>query len=246
MMRRHALLTTLLVAVATGVSAAPPAVNLVVEWRAVSTASDDTRTSGVRSGGWQVDTRGGVSGQASVSWGRQAREADQQLDGQVTVLNGSRAGLSLRRTAAITHWRWLASVDPAAATASAPSPASAPSSRSGLPPGVQLTWVPDTHWVDQGQGLSVRPRWPGGAAPVELELDAEVEPAGLPTPAYDPDGQVVARSARVRTTLSVPLDTWTPIARNASPSRAQQRGTWSSGESRRDEAFELQIRVRRP
>lgn len=243
MMRRRPLLTALLVAVAPLAGAAPPAVNLTVEWRTVSTASDERRESGVRSGGWQVDTRSGVSGQASVTWGRQARQADQQFDGQVTVLNGGRASLSLRRTAAITHWRWLASVDPAAAAASG---ASAASGRSGLPPGVQLTWVPDTQWIDRGQGLSVRPRWPGGGAPVELELDADVEPAGLPGTAYDPDGQVVARSARVRTALSVPLDTWTPIARNANPTREQHRGSWSSGDSRSDEAFELQIRVRRP
>lgn len=71
--------------------------------------------------------------------------------------------------------------------------------------------VPTTQWLHAGQRLAVRPRWPGGKAPVSVELaagasrfDGTVAPGSAEPPSR--------AAAEVQTTLQLPLGQWVTIA----------------------------------
>jgi hypothetical protein len=79
-------------------------------------------------------------------------------------------------------------------------------------------------WTAQGQGvvsqdvvvhamrsMQVTPRWPGGQAPVTLSLQvAEGRPTAGAGPGADAEG---VRESALRTTVTVPFDAWTAVAR---------------------------------
>ena len=157
-----------------------PARNLLVEWR-VSEAVVDQRQSGVivlRSDG--SGTRAG----ASV----ETRSRERASDGvqRLLVLNGAVAQLQLAQS---LPWQFVQAAWQGGA---------ASSPRSGV--------VMGTQWVASGQGLQVQPRWPGGAARVSVELQAD---AAAPLA----DGGSVRE--QLRTTLQLPLDQWTVVAERA-------------------------------
>lgn len=89
----------------------------------------------------------------------------------------------------------------------------------------------DLVWTTQGQGvtsrdevvhdarsLSATPRWPGGRAPVQVDLavatrqPAADEAAARAAPVPGATG-VPQRESAVRTTVAMPLDAWVPVAR---------------------------------
>ncbi|HEV8312758.1 MAG TPA: hypothetical protein VGQ23_06805 [Burkholderiaceae bacterium] len=154
-----------------------PARNLLVEWR-VSEAVVDQRQSGVivlRSDG--SGTRAG----ASV----ETRSSEHTGDGvqRLLVLNGAVAQLQLTQS---VPWQFVQAAWQGGA---------ASSPRSGV--------VMGTQWTASGHGLQVQPRWPGGAAPVSVELQADaVAPLA--------DGGSVRE--QLRTTLQLPLDQWAVVA----------------------------------
>lgn len=94
---------------------------------------------------------------------------------RIAVANGATAVLHLPQWTATTTGEWVVG-----GTASAPS-------------GAGRT----QRWVDAGRGFSVHPRWPGGRAPVTVEIAVE-------------SGEGPA----ARTRLVVPQDEWTPFARS--------------------------------
>jgi hypothetical protein len=65
--------------------------------------------------------------------------------------------------------------------------------------------LPGVAWAEAVNQLTVRPHWPGGQAPVTLALG--LVSAGLPA---DPVTGETGRA--VHTTVTVPLDQWTPVA----------------------------------
>lgn len=160
----------LLLMVALPALAAPPAVNLRVELRAVAL---DGPAAGP--GDVVVGTRGGTPPGAGSQVLRSAPEAG-DADAQVIVLNGATATLHSRRLRALPTGDWVIGGANGAA--------------SGAPGGVGQT----RQWIDAGPGFRVRPSWPGGAAPVVLDVAAT-------------GGQ----SAHTR--LRVPLDHWRGFAR---------------------------------
>jgi hypothetical protein len=154
-----------------------PARILLVEWR-VSEAVVDQRQSGVivlRSDG--SGTRAG----ASV----ETRSSERTGDGvqRLLVLNGAVAQLQLTQS---VPWQFVQAAWQGGA---------ASSPRSGV--------VMGTQWTASGHGLQVQPRWPGGAAPVSVELQAD---AAAPLA----DGGSVRE--QLRTTLQLPLDQWAVVA----------------------------------
>jgi hypothetical protein len=221
-----------------------PQRNLLVQWRVVSTAAQDTHATGLRQGEVVVDTRHGVSGSGVLAWSTTHSQRAQDVDGEVLVLNGARASLAVRRQQPVTRWQWVVQV-PLSAQGQLPSSASRPQAGGGVGPSASL--LSDTVWLDRGQGMSVRPRWSGGHAPVQVELDAEMDSPGNQSN-FDPDGQAAGASARtlVRTTLGMALDEWTPVARTGGALQRQSSSAWHSETVRRDEQAELQIRVRLP
>ena len=159
-----------------GFAAEPlPVRNLLVEWR-VNEAVVDQRQSGVI-----VLRSDGRGTRASV----ETRSSERTGDGvqRLLVLNGASASLQLTHS---VPWQFVQAAWQGGA---------ASSPRSGV--------VMGTQWAASGQGLQVQPRWPGGAAPVSVELQAD---AAAPLA----DGGSVRE--QLRTTLQLPLDQWAVVA----------------------------------
>ncbi|WP_157991366.1 hypothetical protein [Caldimonas tepidiphila] len=135
------------------------------------------------------------------------REARQQL----LVLNGGRGGLRLAQGRALQWYRVL--------------------------PGPQ-GWVrvPATVWVEAGQGFSVQPRWPGGEAPVTVEVAAE---GG----GFEPRGG--AQRSQLLTTLQLPLGEWVTVAESVDERQHRERGLLSGrqGESARSLLVQMRVTV---
>jgi len=159
-----------------GFAAEPlPVRNLLVEWR-VNEAVVDQRQSGVI-----VLRSDGRGTRASV----ETRSSERTGDGvqRLLVLNGASASLQLTHS---VPWQFVQAAWQGGA---------ASSPRSGV--------VMGTQWAASGQGLQVQPRWPGGAARVSVELQAD---AAAPLA----DGGSVRE--QLRTTLQLPLDQWAVVA----------------------------------
>ena len=231
-----------------------PARNLLVEWRIGGQGSSQLRQGGIQTGRVIVDSRRGVIGQAGVTYGTTQIESSGNSVQQVTVLNGGRARLFFGSSQPVTTWQWAwapgqgggggwTSHGPLDAQGSAQGSDAGQQGRHNSP--VQI--VPQTTWIDLGQGLVVTPRWPGGRAPVTVELEARSsEPAqgGAYTGRVEPDGQV--RRSEVASTVSVPLGEWTVVARNGGQSSRTQSGTLSTRSLDESRSEQLEIRITAP
>lgn len=238
-----------------------PARNLLVEWRVGGQGSSQASQGSIQTGRVIIDSRRGVVGQAGVTYGTTQIESSGNSVQQVTVLNGGRARLFFGSTQPVTTWQWAwapgqaggggwTSYGPLKGQAGQPGqPDSDMAERhGGQGPGNPINIVPQTVWIDLGQGLVVTPRWPGGRAPVTVELEARSgEPAqggGVYSGRLDPDGQV--RRSEVSSTISVPLGEWTVVARNGGQSSRAQSGTLSTRSLDESRSELLEIRVTAP
>ena len=215
---------------AQGIDPSLPLRNLVVEWRIEGQGQIRDSGAGVRQGRVIIDSQRGVVAQGDVRLGTWQTESQTQSVQQVQVLNGGRARLFVGRSQPYTVWQW------------AYAPAQAPRHRPHHPgdrlPPVQV-WG-QTEWLDLGQGLNVRPRWPGGQAPVTVELEAS---ASQPS-AYEPDGQI--RRTEVASTVAVPLGEWTAVARSGRRAQATRSGTLSTDTVDDTQSEQLEIRISAP
>lgn len=163
--------------------AAPPPRNLSVEMRVSEEQFDAQRAA---QGSVVVGSRGGrVNAGAAVTV--QAGSSRQGLDAiqRVLVLNGGRATLQLSQGVQVE--------------------------------GAEIWWTPwgpgavlRSQWVELVDGLQVQPAWPGGDAPVTLELAVQRR-APLAAP---PPGTRAALPAQwgVVTTVQAPLGEWVTVA----------------------------------
>jgi hypothetical protein len=207
--------------------AGPASGNLLVEWRVVSSAQAQQRQTGIARGGMVVSTTDMGQRQDSVH--------------SVLVLNGGRARLYAGRTVPQTTWQFLYS-----GSASGPGGASSGGASPAQPSGnVQL--LSQTTLIDLGQGLTVRPRWKGGAAPVELEVEAQSRNhVGVMTGGQGmaPDGQT--QRQEVMSTVAVPLGQWVVVAQSRSNQSQQARGSLSTTELDDTGGELLELRVTLP
>jgi hypothetical protein len=233
-------------------SANLPARNLVIEWRVNGISQVQQRQQGIRSGQLIVDSRGNIIGRSDIGLNRTETTSQGNSVQQVQVINGGRARLFVGETQSHLVWQW-AWVDAGATGLGVIGPsgqggvsgqagagtATSQSTRPGL--------VAQTAWIDLGQGLFVRPRWPGGRAPVQVELEATSRQpmmGGVTGSRLEPDGQT--RRTEVATTLSVPMDEWTVVARSGSRTTQQRSGTLSTRDLDETESERLEIRVTAP
>lgn len=195
--------------------AAPPQRNLSVEMRASDDQADAQRDA---QGLATIGSRSGrVDADASVTVragsSRQASDATQR----VLVLNGGRATLRLAQGLQVDNTEvWWTPWGPGAAVRS--------------------------QWVELVNGMEVQPRWPGGDAPVLLEIAAQS--AGRATPN---SGQPLPPQANVFTTVQVPMGEWVEVARvqgrQSTTSSGSGGGFGAATSSRRRS---LQVRVSLP
>lgn len=86
-------------------------------------------------------------------------------------------------------------------------------------------------WVGNVTSFGVTPRWPGGAAPVELELVAESNDGGV--------------QQRWSSTVRVPLGQWQTVACSGVPQPGTVAGVTSTAQAAPTPLRELQVRVGR-
>lgn len=224
-----------------------PQRNLLVEWRLTGQDQVQGREQGVRAGQVIIDSRGGVIGRASVGLGTVQTERRQSTLQQVQVLNGGRARLYVGRTQPYTVWQWAMPVGAAGGSLGQVGQAGPAMQGGQAGPAAPQVWA-QTVWLDMGQGLSVRPSWPGGQAPVVLELQAQSRQPLQPGAAYggqlDPDGQ--SRHMEVGSTLSLPLGQWAVVARSGGRTQSQQAGTLSTRDLDEQQTEQLEIRITAP
>lgn len=224
-----------------------PQRNLLVEWRVSGQGRSEQRQAGVEMGRIVIDSRRGVIGRAGISAGTLRTDTEGNTVQQVMVLNGGRARLFVGRTQSVTTWQWAYS--PYAAQGGQGTQ-STPGNQGGQTtfgsPGVAV--VPQTVWIDLGEGLNVTPRWPGGRSPVVVELEARSRQPMQPGAAYggqlDPDGQT--RHSELASTVSVPMGEWTVVARNGGRVQQSQSGTLSTRELDDSQSQQLEIRITAP
>jgi len=145
---------------------------------------------------------------------------------QMLVRNGSKASFSLGQTIPL---QWVQSVSSTTSTLSVMGADA--SSRGG---GVSQALV----WMDAGQSLAFKPRWPGGKQPATIEV--EMQSASMePRPGNELPAQT--RSQLV-TTVGAPLGQWVTIAITGS---SQAKGSYNSARAAESRRL-LQLRVSLP
>jgi hypothetical protein len=192
--------------------AAPPQRNLSVEMRVSDDQADAQRDA---QGSVSIGSRGSranVGGSVAVQAGssRQASDATQR----VLVLNGGRATLRLAQGLQVDDTEvWWTPWGPGGAVRS--------------------------QWVELVNGMEVQPRWPGGDAPVLLEIAAQS--AGRATPN---SGQPLPPQASVFTTVQVPMGEWVEVARLQGRQSSVSGSGFGASTSSRQRS--LQVRVSLP
>jgi hypothetical protein len=100
--------------------------------------------------------------------------------------------------------------------------------------------VPETQWMQAGQQLTLRPRWPGGHEPVTVTLSTEssaIDPSVAPGSAELPQ----RIGAQLVTTVSAPLGQWVTLA--ATGAGDDDMTVVSSGQAKPSARRVLQLRV---
>ena len=221
MKRAWALVLMLAGTVAGAAGPSLPQRNLSVEAR-IDEQSLAERQSAGASGGVVIDSRGGTSVQGGVTLRAGSDAAGSQQVQRVLVLNGGRATLRLSTLTPL--------------------------------PTLELAWIGRTTgvggrltWVDVGSGLVVRPSWPGGQAPVRVEVEIE---SGKQRGEQQGSQRGMDRgieTTRVQTELSLPLGIWVTVADvSESSSGSTSAGGFGASTSSLRGSRSLQLRVTAP
>jgi hypothetical protein len=202
---RRALILSGLATLALAAGAAPPADALHVQWRWVDAQQPPSIAGAAADGSRVTSTAGSFDARPGLT--QRSAPVDEAPVQRLRVMNGERASLRLAEHEALpqlTLWRG-AKGDHGAVS-----------------------------FVDavRVQSFSVRPRWPGGRAPVTLEIEAASGDAAAPL--------------RWTTTLAVPLGLWATVASvGDTASAVPQAGVLSTRDVTPAHARELQVRVTR-
>lgn len=225
-MRRRVALA-LLAALAGGAGAAErlPLRNLLIEVRQGEASVLDAERA--EAGAVVVARDGSTAVRAGITVDSRTLRRDGETVQQLRVLNGGRAALRVGAQQPLYWVQWAATPEgPIALLGNA--------------------------WVDTGRNLTVLPRWPGGEAPVTVELWAEsvaLGGGGVPT-RHAPDGQPLPGGAiehvGALTTLQLPMGAWTTVATSGATVQHRERGTLSAQGSGGDHRWVLQLRVTAP
>jgi hypothetical protein len=215
-LRRRALCVAALALLgAVAAQAAPPLPqrNLSVEMR-VSDDSADSRRDAAAGATVTIGSSGRVdaAGAASLRSGSQRQGLGSVQ--RVLVLNGGRASLRLAQGVTVDD--------------------------------TEVFWTPwgpgaavRSQWIELVNGMEVSPRWPGGDAPVTLEVAAQS--AGRAT---QNSGQALPPQLSTFTTVQVPLGEWVEVAQVQSRQSSVSRSGFSAATSARQRS--LQVRVSLP
>lgn len=204
-----------------------PLRNLLVEVRHGEASRFQQQAAGVDNAGVTIDSDGSVRGSAQVTIGSTRSDGRGDATQQLTVLNGREAMLRVGATVPLQWLEWAWSPDGAA-----------------LIGGSQL--------VDVGKQVAVKPSWPGGNAPVTVEVRTEASALaqGGMRSRYAPDGQPLPEGsidrAGVLTTMQLRLGDWVTVARSGEDVARSERGTISTRDVSGTRAYVVQMRITAP
>lgn len=193
--------------------AALPQRNLLVEVRLSDAAGAAAHAAGADDGAVEIGSDGRVSGRAAGGVQTRSRDAALRSVQQLRVLNGSRGTLRLG-VAEPVHW-------------------------------LRIGWTPQgpsvlglgSSWSDTGRGFMVQPSWPGGDAPVTVEIEAEFS---------QPTTTGGMSSVRSLATLALPLGAWVAVAETSAAEARRERGTLATRELAARCLLLLEMRVSLP
>jgi len=241
---------TLMPAVQAGQGTQLPQRNLLVSWRVQSAAQASRDSASLQRGAVVVGTQGGMRAQGVITYGSSQAQASGEGDMQVLVLNGAQARLSLGQQRPYTQWQLAHGL--------APNPVAAAPSAGPVEPSVQAPtfnaqgYAPTaqaystTTWVDTGQGLRVRPSWPGGQAPVTLTFDTRSDVSDTSRALGSSGTELPPAQLQAESTLRVPLDRWVVVARTGGQQTQSQRGTYGTAELAQSGHTVFEIKVSLP
>jgi hypothetical protein len=204
-----------------------PLRNLLVEVRQGDESQLRTQGGGIQQGAVVVGPNGEVLARGGVTFEARGRSDARSTSQQVSVLNGGRAAVRIGESVPMQwlQWAWT-------------------------PRGPVV--VAETGFVETGRGFVVQPRWPGGEAPVSVEVHTEASDrasGGMPS-RHAPDGQLLPegslQQAGVLTTVQLPLGEWVTVARSGDTQTSHERGVLSSRDAQGQRGFVLQMRVTAP
>jgi hypothetical protein len=227
-----------------------PQRNLQVSWRVQSDSEVSRDSSGLTSGAVVVGTDGGLRGRGVITYGSAQAQASGQGEMQVLVLNGAQARLSLGQQRPYTQWQLAYGLAPSPAAAASPMGPTGTSVQAptfngqAYSPSIQA--YSTTTWVDTGQGLRVRPSWPGGQAPVTLTFDTRSDVSDASRALGSSGTELPPAQLQAESTLRVPLGRWVVVARTGGQQTQSQRGTHSTNELAQGGHTVLEIKVSLP
>jgi hypothetical protein len=188
-----------------------PQRNLLVELRWTEAHEHSVDGASAR-GGITVGTAGNVDARGSVVVRSARGDAQAQAVQRLTVLNGGHAGVRLAEAVPL-QWVEIAST---------------PRGNAG---------VVHQAWVQTGSSFEVAPRWPGGNAPVMVEVSHGSSGVAA---ASAPQGE------EAFTTLRVPMNEWVTVAQDGEAAVHRAEGTVSSRDAERRTHRLLQMRISAP
>ncbi len=200
---------------ALAVQAAPPLPqrNLSVEMRISDDLSDTRRDAGAAAG-VTIGSTGRVDAAGAATVRSSSRQQGLGAVQRVLVLNGGRASLRLAQGMTVDD--------------------------------TEVVWTPwgpgaavRSQWIELVNGMEVSPRWPGGDAPVLLEIAAQSAGPATQNPARALPPQLSAF-----TTVQVPLGEWVEVAQLHSRQSTVSRSGFSAATASRQRS--LQVRVSLP
>jgi hypothetical protein len=141
---------------------------------------------------------------------------------QLSLINGQRGQFRYSRRMPVLWMQSASQQTGQGSTATSPAGGNQAGGRSSVSD--QLTWL------ESGQALSVQAGWPGGRAPVRVDLTldaATIEPAlGQPMPAH--------RQRSASTSVITPMGRWTTFAAIGTAAAAESSGRKARALSTRD------------
>jgi len=195
--------------------AAPPLPqrNLSVEMR-ISDDSSDARRDATAGATVTIGSTGRVDAAGAATVRSSSQQQGLGTVQRVLVLNGGRASLRLAQGLTVDD--------------------------------TEVFWTPwgpgaavRSQWIELVNGMEVAPRWPGGDAPVTLEIAAQS--AGRAT---QNSGQALPPQLSTFTTVQVPLGEWVEVAQLQGRQSSVSRSGFSAATSSRQRS--LQVRVSLP
>jgi hypothetical protein len=217
-----------------------PRQNLWVELRWVESRLTGAALAAVQGGAVVVGTAGTVTSSGGVGLSTQRREDERPPTQRLLVLNGATARVKLTERTPIQWVDYTAQVDPNSASAGAAGTAGSNANASS-----KVFAAPRSGMVEQTQGFTVTPHWPGGRQSVRVELQAQAPriaaTAGLS--GAGAAGEQASSQLSTQTVVLLPLGQWQTVARSGSTPQRSEPGLLSSRDTESHSLRELQIRV---